>query len=508
MKIRKSFFSKANFNWIAAFALAATLFLGACSEQSPTSESSVTGPAKSVAPPYPALTPNVPAPTPTDFEPIPALLPTNTLLPLPDLTPVPGSNGNGLTATPIPIKPTPTKAVKAVITTAAAVSSGGLLAYIQGGDLWTVNTDGTNRRQLSNNGQLDSDKLYWSPLRDRLAYIAPNGSLNSLDLFGHVSVLFSPTQNQSLLDLVWSPSGRYLVFTVHANDATAITGGEIWLVDAIAAHFTPRKLVDGFAPAWSPDSQSIAYLSRSQAKQVPASTPPVLTAYNELVVYNLASNTNRTLAASINLPPYTGLDDQAHTPDATTLRLAWWSPNGKLIFFSDRQSILGQVVAGGGQAPFMWAGQPDAFAVNKLYWINKDQTPLIFWSSSGAEGNQQVATLVGPGKLSKFTTSQADCLALLPGGTLMAFADAQATLVARSDGSVYGLYNGGGCPSWSPDGKALATVKRSTDGGIVILTPNAAKSFELETVKGVDSVYWLKSGNNVVIQGGAGPKGP
>ncbi len=518
--------------------LLAVLLVGCADEQTPTAGGSITGPTQTVAPPFPAIAPPTqtfaPVPTATEFQPIPALLPTSTPLPLPYTVPaVQGQPGNSTITVSKNLSATATTkaAAKPVTTQSVATTNIGLLAYLQGGDLWTVSTDGTNKHQVSSGGYLAADKVLWSPNRDRIAYIGPTGSLETLDLAGKHAVLYAGGASQSLLDPTWSPSGRYLVFTVHTNETTAIAGGEVWLVDALAANFKPRKVVDGFAPAWSPDSAVLAYATRSQLRDpatlvtTPAGKPVVTPTpavpvtplppsapvpYNELAIYDLAANSSRILAGSANLPPYLGLDNQPHTVETTTLRAAWWSPNGKSVAFSDRQSFVAIINTSGEQPPVMWTGQPGAFAVNKLYWLNQGQQPLIIWNSGGADDNAQLGIVLSPGKFTKLTggVGRADCPALLPGGSLVAYSDRQSTLVVRPDGSIYGLYSGGSCPSWSPDGKALVTVKRGGDGSIVILSPNAAKAVTLQTIKGVDSVYWLKGGGDVVLQGGAGPKGP
>jgi len=507
--------------------LLAVLLVGCADEQTPAVGGPVVGSTQTVAPPFPAIaaaTPTfAPVATVTEFQPIPALLPTSTPLPLPYTVPAAqGQPGSTFTTSKTLNTSTATKAAAKPLTTQSVATSLGLLAYIQGGDLWTVSTDGTSRHQVSSGGYLAADKVLWSPNRDRIGYIGPTGSLETLDLAGKHAVLFAGGASQSILDPIWSPSGRYLAFTVHTNETTAIAGGEVWLVDALAANFKPRKVVDGFAPAWSPDSAILAYATRSQLRDPSTLTTPIAgkpttplppsapIPYNELAIYDLAANSSHTLTGSANLPPYLGLDSQPHTVEPTTLRAAWWSPNGKSVAFSDRQSFVAIINTSGGQPPVMWTGQPGAFAANKLYWLNQGQQPLIIWNSGGADDNAQLGIVLSPGKFTRLTggTGRADCPALLPGGSLVAYSDNQSTLVVRPDGSIYGLYSGGSCPSWSPDGKALVTVKRGSDGSIVILSPNAAKAVTLQTIKGVDSVYWLKGGGDIVLQGGAGPKGP
>lgn len=268
-----------------------------------------------------------PAPPP------PPLFPTSTLAPVP--------TAFNFTAT--------AAAPELQLTPGAAPT--GQLAFVQAGNLWLIDDNGGNRRQLTESGDIGADSLLsWNLSRDRLAYLSQAGELWLLDLQGKRNLVFSPGRTSRspgavklppvsppanatprpapraglfLKDLKWSPDGRYLAFTYYAGEVGPVAGGEVWLADLVGDKVNLIRVGEGFGPDWSGDGRSLAYLSRGEIKQGstrptpgPALTPPGTSLLpvtptksaegqdGELAVAQNQSQT-QTLTPPVSTPPVT-----------------------------------------------------------------------------------------------------------------------------------------------------------------------------------------------------------
>jgi Tol biopolymer transport system component len=149
--------------------------------------------------------------------------------------------------------------------------SGSLLAYVQGGDIWTIPTTtgsaGTNR--TSTPGTTESDPQY-SPDGTRIAYVA-NGQVNILNAaFGYATRAVTTTA-VAARNPTWSPDGATIAYS---------DGGQVYTISSTATSGAGTAIATGTQPAFSPDGSKIALINAAGHLAVVAAsggTPTAIT---------------------------------------------------------------------------------------------------------------------------------------------------------------------------------------------------------------------------------------
>jgi len=250
--------------------------------------------------------------------------------------------------------------------------------------------------------------------------------------------------------LAWSPDGRKLVFAAHLSRSAApcdrYCGKEIFVIDADGSGLRrlTRNTVPDWDPAWSPDGQKIAWLSRG-----------LHGAGAVIFVMNADGSDQHTLT------PRPGIRGEPR-----------WSPDGRAILFT---------AVPPGQPP-----SPSGWPYSDVYVMNADgsrtrrltHTPEageggaswspdgqhILFTQAGPPGERRaiVMNADGSGKhavtpTSIYTGDRGITAAWSPDGRRIAFWDHDAIYVVNPDGS--GLrrlaQNALTFDSWSPDGQKL-----------------------------------------------------
>jgi dipeptidyl aminopeptidase/acylaminoacyl peptidase len=111
----------------------------------------------------------------------------------------------------------------------------------------------------------------WSPTGDRVAYIAAEGdrrrALRVLDTAtGRTTEVVPPSDERAVVEFAWAPDGASLLFTEGGTAVGAVSGVDLWRVDAgggdrqliaSAGSVAPVARIANVRP--SPDGRAVAY---------------------------------------------------------------------------------------------------------------------------------------------------------------------------------------------------------------------------------------------------------
>jgi RTX calcium-binding nonapeptide repeat (4 copies)/WD40-like Beta Propeller Repeat len=149
--------------------------------------------------------------------------------------------------------------------------SGSLVAYVQGGDIWTIPSTtasaGTNRTNTA--GTTESDPAY-SPDGTKIAYVA-NGQVNILNASLGFTTRAVTTTAVAAHDPTWSPDGSTIAYA---------DSGQIYTIASSATSGAGAAIAAGSQPAYSPDGSKLALINVAGHLAVVASsggTPAAIT---------------------------------------------------------------------------------------------------------------------------------------------------------------------------------------------------------------------------------------
>jgi tricorn protease len=337
------------------------------------------------------------------------------------------------------------------------------IAFVAGGDIWTVATAGGDAHLLVSHAAYDSRPLY-SPDGTRLAFMSTrtgNGDIYVLTLASGDVQRLTYDDAPDQLD-AWSRDGRWLYLSSGSQDVNGM--------DDIF-----RVSVDGGTPmAVSADAFTQEYWS------APSPADPntiAFTGRGRTVTDWWRHGHSHIDESQIWLEHFGGATPQYEAVTKDTARAAWpmWSADGRTVFFvSDRsgsENVWSKGIAG---------GEPRAvttFRNGRVIWptISYDGRTILFerdlavWSLNVGSGKatQVPITLRGasavPGVEHQSLTSGFQSLALAPDGKKIAF-------VAHGDVFAASARDGGDATrvtmspeleaelTWAPDSRRLAYI--------------------------------------------------
>ena len=199
---------------------------------------------------------------------------------------------------------------------------GRVLVQIQSNDVFDIALDGNGAPTPLDFGGIAGRVIApaWSPTGQSIAFISESEdegirSLNVLDTSsGEMRTLVMPLTGRLVVDFAWMPDGISLLFTEGGGPGSAITGIDLWRVDAngenralvtSAGTVAPVARITNLSP--SPDGRSVAY-----AVLVPGSRGP---AVDSVWVRNLSS----------------GVGFRIPLPSVASIQDIWWTDEGLVV---------------------------------------------------------------------------------------------------------------------------------------------------------------------------------
>ncbi len=188
------------------------------------------------------------------------------------------------------------------------------IAFDQQGNIWVINADGTNLRQLTYD---PTPKLYpaWSPDGSQIAYTTLTSEGGAIYIMNADGSNVRQLTNKSAYGLSWSPDGREIVFG---------SEGWVWIINTDGTGL--KNVVQGYQPAWSPRTQP----------SFPPLTPPYQPP-QPLVLPSQGPLSGKIAFAVFN-PSYGKYDTYVARPDgserglvADQMRQPALSPDGKRL---------------------------------------------------------------------------------------------------------------------------------------------------------------------------------
>lgn len=134
--------------------------------------------------------------------------------------------------------------------------------------IWVRDADGNNARQLTSEklGRLYAPR--WAPDGSRIAFIDNEGRLRIVSARGGPAPVVADDPGMSRRDYAWSPSGKYLAYTLTDKD-TELAQLYVYALAGGASHRLGGSTVNAYNPVFSPDGKYLYFVGdREWAPQI------------------------------------------------------------------------------------------------------------------------------------------------------------------------------------------------------------------------------------------------
>jgi tricorn protease len=344
------------------------------------------------------------------------------------------------------------------------------IAFVSGGDIWTVPAEGGEARLLVSHPATESRPLY-SPDGGRMAFVSTrtgNGDIYVLDFASGDVKRLTYDDGFEQLDS-WSYDGKWVYFSSTARDISA--SNDVYRVSAAGG--TPMQVsADRYANEWagapSPDGTGLAFVGRGYGQWWRHGHTHI----DESVIMLMRNHS-------------TGSYEALTEGGAKEVWPMWGDGGRSLYYMSDRSGAenIWKLALGGGRSQ-----QLTKFTDGRVLWpsISYDGRTIVFergfgiWRFDTVSGQASEVRITrrgvpsGPAVERVRQTDQFQELALAPDGKKVAF-------VARGEIFAASATDGGDAvrvtmtpapesqPTWAPDSRRLAYVSEREGPGRIFL---------------------------------------
>lgn len=219
----------------------------------------------------------------------------------------------------------------------------GLIAFVRGGQIYTISASGTGLKQLTSSGK--NTYPVWSPAGTEIAYEHTAGSVSNIWVMNANGSGKRQWTNTGTTwgSPAWSPSGKTLLFTTGGQWGTLeTTSGTTPLQPRTALHGYNEQqatgtVLHGNNPSWGPGN--IAFTATNNSPGAMCEYPGGSSTFGQICIeiYNTTTHDFTFRTNSVNLTANCGAD--GGDGPYLTIDKARWAPNGSNLVYQYQNEV-------------------------------------------------------------------------------------------------------------------------------------------------------------------------